>query len=103
MVSPEFQEGIARLNASYTQSVNHVNWVNNNTHDGHPEPNPPLALTEEQHWLNALSLYRKGGTNYYYGYHFVSGTTYEWVSNSGTGPDYADSVVGYMSSQPWND
>ena len=94
--------GRALLVVKYEQSEQHVSNINTPGIDPDPvpTPNPPLSLTEAQHWLNALSLYRIG--TYYFGYQLVSGTQYQWIRNSGTGPDYADIIVGFMSSQPWN-
>lgn len=95
--------GIALLATTYGRSEQHVSNINTPGIAPDPPPgtpNPSLSLTDAQHWLNALSLYRRG--TYYYNYQHVSGTQYVWVRNSGTGADYADTIVGLMSSQPWN-
>jgi hypothetical protein len=96
-------DGITHLNTEYAWSVQHVANINDGP-DGYapnpdPTPDPELTMTAAQHWLNAYSLYRSG--TYYYGYELVSGTEYQWVRNSGTGPDYADIIVGYINSPPW--
>ncbi len=101
--STNLNAGITHLSNAYSQSVQHVSNINDGL-DGYPPnpdptPDPELTMTAAQHWMNAYSLYRIG--TYYYGFELVSGTEYQWVRNSGTGPDYADDIVDIMDDPPW--
>ena len=93
--------GISHLNTEYNRSVQHVSNINTPgiAPNPDPTPDPELTMTTDQHWMNAFSRYRAG--TYYYGYELVSGTEYQWVRNSGTGPDYADDIVDIMDDPPW--
>ncbi len=96
-------DGIAHLNTEYARSVQHVSNINDGPGgykpNPDPTPDPALTMTAAQHWMNAYSLYRSG--TYYYGYEVVSGTEYQWIVNSGTGPDYADVIAGWIATPPW--